>query len=1085
MPPPFEAGPQAKRKRRPRKPKDGSPKSAKAIDGELGSAPGDILQSPALPPHESRVPPTGLEILGHPLPPPSGGQSPIGTPLGPHGHPLSTTPPLHYAGTKSPVRASPEKAGNDSQHIINPYTGQLEPRESRTENALKAEDHKNVNNDSSSSLTDAGSSAGFLDTAPQLRPPSNPMVDIKNRLAANQNPLLQQQTPQRQIVPRQSSPRSELHRPGLSLGHYGPPHHYPRVSTPPATLPGQIGMFPRNSSNMNPLPGGNMHISRPAPLSTNPPERLPQSVGAASPVSIPNSTDTSTPPIISVSGAPGHHRLPPPICSSPSGPLIGQHLPPQVSPMMACPAQSGLPPPPPYTSAAASSSAPQVSCVKSPIAAQATALSSALAAPPLVEPILVPPPRSQPAISVTDNAGLHQQHVKSNVPSSVMTTSVPSSNNNNKENLVLKTVTASVTTPTTTVCSSNVAHDNALVSTSVSSAPLSASSHLHSNAQFHSNNNNSPRITQSTTIIHNQHTPQTAPFQRTPINEGEVNNSAMQTTSLERSVPSHVKENSEVTSSTNHGDNLTAASSSTRGGASEVRTTESNTGGDSAIPLDDSSQRLEAELKEGKIEEDESPADGSLTPASSTSAPTPSTPPTLPNCTGSTVENCLGRGAVEVDVKVDGKGADIKVSQLPVHYPLLQHANPHSEIPSAVPLSAVSMHNDLHGLSRGSNGASTGSASPASDATSSTGLPLSGHSPLTNNIMHDSELSSHSFEDNSPAQTAVGTGVVISRENHNSETQRQADTDKVKDGNRSDADGTAKEQEPHKNVITVGYALSKEPVLSGCGLLSDKLLKHNLKGLGGMPFLTKPGSIDSDNSKGISLSEELLGKKGLLKGPAMIQDGDGRNQEVQESCVDEESPAGNTTKAHLNLTRCISIPSKLLGRTDPKPGDEEEVVHEEDDLDEVIGIDTQPVNGNDNSLSPGLKFNVVGARTASWLTRKDEITASGQLDGEGNAYVPETQKMEPESPTSVCVNHTGSSVASLEPSNIGVQYVAESPVTTTDLPVRQLGSPPKLKGHEDIPEDKTSTVDQHGKHLILIIEFPKLYFILKFVEISI
>lgn len=79
----------------------------------------------------------------------------------------------------------------------------------------------------------------------------------------------------------------------------------------------------------------------------------------------------------------------------------------------------------------------------------------------------------------------------------------------------------------------------------------------------------------------------------------------------------------------------------------------------------------------------------------------------------------------------------------------------------ATTLSAISMHNDLHSLVRGSNGASTGEASPVSDNLSSTSQQNYGQSPLGNSVgmhmNHDSELSSQSFDDNSstPPHTQV------------------------------------------------------------------------------------------------------------------------------------------------------------------------------------------------------------------------------------------------------------------------------------------------------------------------------------------
>ena len=442
-----------------------------------------------------------------------------------------------------------------------------------------------------------------------------------------------------------------------------------------------------------------------------------------------------------------------------------------------------------------------------------------------------------------------------------------------------------------------------------------------------------------------------------------------------------------------------------------------------------------------KLDEDGSPIDGSLTPASMTSVPTPSTPPTVvPNCTsgGAVVENCTGGRSVEVgDLKVDGGGigkeSDLKASSQ-VHRHLLQHNHPHAGLlPASVPLSSVAIHNDLHALTRGSNGASTGSASPASDATtSSVGVPQSGHSPLTNNIMHDSELSSHSFEDNSPAQTSVGSersglGVMITRENHsNNDTEKRNEhennSSSLKDGNNpsdnatTDGSSAKDPQEPHKNVIHVGYALSKEPSLNN--LLSDKFLK----GLGGMPFLAKPGSMESDSSKGVSLSEDLLGKKGLLKTQAMMQEGDGRNTEVQESCGDEDLlNSSSSPKAHLNLTRCISIPSKLLGRSDSlNPGDKPKKVGLIQKQQESVEEKGDPVNGNDPALRTDLKYSAVGIRTAVWMNRdgSDPLPDRGTISRSNNNKIPEEEKggdgqaeeiiAEPRPSDVSCMNHTAS-----------------------------------------------------------------------------
>lgn len=206
------------------------------------------------------------------------------------------------------------------------------------------------------------------------------------------------------------------------------------------------------------------------------------------------------------------------------------------------------------------------------------------------------------------------------------------------------------------------------------------------------------------------------------------------------------------------------------------------------------------------------------------------------------------------------------------------------------------IHNDLQSVPRGSNGASVGEPSPtSSDNASSSGQPNSGQSPITNmigHINHDSELSSHSFEDD-VSMAAEGS----------SERNSHSGASKDRDNRPNQAE--------HKNIITVGYAFSKEtPVDLNNGFANDKLFKN----LNSMPFLTKP-FLDLENSdvKGVRVSTEFLQK-------------DRKTQTLSRQASDESSrekfivKPSLITENHLNSTNCLTLPAKLMGKSDLNPG---------------------------------------------------------------------------------------------------------------------------------------------------------------------
>ena len=236
----------------------------------------------------------------------------------------------------------------------------------------------------------------------------------------------------------------------------------------------------------------------------------------------------------------------------------------------------------------------------------------------------------------------------------------------------------------------------------------------------------------------------------------------------------------------------------------------------------------------------------------------------------------------------------------------LQPSPPHGR----TTMSAMAIHNDLHSLVRGSNGASTGEASPASDNFSSTSQQNYGQSPLGNSVgshlNHDSELSSQSFDDNSstPPHTqavvgpSIGTAAVI-RENHSDSATKSKGNFNAASSEQLPKETPATTVPETKNVITVGYAVSSGPLLDK--EMTEGGLTSISKSLEDIPYLKKP-SVDGANTqlKGVSLATDFLEKP--------VQDTE--KQKVPE----------NISKESLNYRGQVPLFSKTMETCDLNPG---------------------------------------------------------------------------------------------------------------------------------------------------------------------
>ena len=801
MPPPGEA---AKRKRRPRKNKDTSPKgkpgmpeSGNGLAAMFGLA-GDC---PSNGPHPGEQNPGDSSSLPAALQARLGLPGALDTGQLPGNRPTDSVLP----GGMSPARSlhsSPEK-------IINPYTGQLEPVDNTSDR----------DSDLGVPRSESTESLNSLDVPAQLHPPPNPLVALQNRLAAcdgNSGQLLNKSSPHLDIANSINTSRIPFSQPGrLSPGACQVPpisgvgRQSPCVSeadlppdrvspaalkarlSPGCSQPGNLPMSParqamsRVSADFMPRPGL-PHGEGPAPMDSVVRPSFPSDhfMNARSHQVL--STIRGLPPGMRAA----HPRLPPPYRypSSSGGPQQHHVIPPHSAPATANLLSSGGPPP--------SSALPMAMGLRlgGPHRPQ-NSTSSRL--PSLMDTL----PHST---SIVESVAAKLTNVMSGMPERGQPVGA---RKGSWDGLDVKREPGCTTSTT---------------AGPQPSSPLTNNGHTDSSSQKGSLQDTKP-------VNHNS----------TCVND--LDSSAQ---SKPDSVCKSEPHATHATHSTELNDKVPPAAESNKDKNVTIKT--------ESIKSEDSADLCESKNKdkERTISRFDTAAD---TPAS--------------------VAFKLELGAVP------------------------------SPVVSSAALSAAAMHNDLHtGLVRGSNGASTGEASPmSSDNASSASQPLAEQSPLPNNLAHalnhDSE-SSHS-DDNPSTRNASGLvplGQAV-----------------LKDASHA---VEAKDTE-HKNVITVGYALSRD---NNTAVTKDILGDKVLKSLGNLPYLTKPNK-DKDympGVKGVPLAAELIGQGNkLVKSPIILKEVDTRTQEVQERCQEEEERA--RSHAYLNLTKCLSLPPHVLPQADSCP----------------------------------------------------------------------------------------------------------------------------------------------------------------------
>ena len=301
-------------------------------------------------------------------------------------------------------------------------------------------------------------------------------------------------------------------------------------------------------------------------------------------------------------------------------------------------------------------------------------------------------------------------------------------------------------------------------------------------------------------------------------------------------------------------------------------------------------------------------------------------------------------------------------------------------------ISAIAMHNDLHNLVRGSNGASTGEASPVSDNLSSTSMQNYGQSPLGNSVgihmNHDSELSSQSFDDNSStppyAQSVVRqthTTPVV-QENHSDGATKSKDTSKESSLPKDQPAASVPET---KNIVTIGYAVSNEPMLKK--ELTDGVLNPSSKSLDDMPYLKKPTddlNEEIGTMKGVSLSGEFVGEKS-------------GHSESGNHCV--KGLDENVPKESLNYRGQVPLFSRTMETCDLNPGGKMSPKQSRDELSvngDVDGAISDCVSSLDTT--DGASTVEISERSAesTGLQSKNSVLSSTSVDLEDTEVPGET-----------------------------------------------------------------------------------------------
>ncbi len=328
--------------------------------------------------------------------------------------------------------------------------------------------------------------------------------------------------------------------------------------------------------------------------------------------------------------------------------------------------------------------------------------------------------------------------------------------------------------------------------------------------------------------------------------------------------------------------------------------------------------------------------------------------------------------------------------------------------------------NEVHRIGR-SNGASTSEASPLSetDTLSSTGQ-FSLQSPLLRGASlsltnHDSELSSHSFDDHGSASSATVTEdqpESIKRPLGNTNGPVDANSDKE----LKDVLPVVTQEGQEQQAITVGYALSKGTIntsfLNSDSGLAGALIGGNKKH---SPFLGKTNSFPERTSKS-PLPWKLTQMKSLDDDPELLK-------------LNAKTIGGSpkqTQKDFLHWTKTLNKPGKAWGKSDLNPGGTKRTC--DGGMSNNEGEDI-PVNGDDK---------VFHKDSGSLVTALDQESRDASL----------RETLEGNQP---CI-----AVRCRSPSQ-----QSDGDVRDTDM---DIFVPTMLRQDGDKAEDVTSEDKMHGKH---------------------
>ena len=152
-----------------------------------------------------------------------------------------------------------------------------------------------------------------------------------------------------------------------------------------------------------------------------------------------------------------------------------------------------------------------------------------------------------------------------------------------------------------------------------------------------------------------------------------------------------------------------------------------------------------------------------------------------------------------------------------------------------------------------------------------------------------------------------------------------------------------------KNIITIGYAVSNEPILRK--ELTEGVLNPSSKSLDDIPYLKKPSvDLNEENgtSKGVSLSDDFLNEK-----PIQAQCAEGSVKGIADQSIPKES---------LNYRGQVPLFSRTMETCDLNPGGRMSPNQNKDEL---------PVNGDVD----GVKSDTVSCAVPGEDTNPEESAA--------------------------------------------------------------------------------------------------------------